>query len=36
MYSKLDAVNNKTINTKIIKTKINKISNLVKNLRKDG
>ena len=34
--SKLDAVNNKTINTKIIKTKINKISDLVKNLREDG
>ena len=34
--SKLDAINNKTINTKIIKTKVNKISSLVKNLREDG
>ena len=35
-YSQLDVIDNKTINTKIIKKKINKISNLVKNINNNG
>ena len=35
-YSLLDDTNNKTINTDIIKTKINKISNLLKDIKKNG
>ncbi len=34
--SDLDEVNNKTINKKIIKTKIKNISKLIKNLKKNG
>ena len=34
--SKLDVNDNKTINKKIIKTKINKISNLIKNIKNNG
>ena len=34
--SKLDEINNKTINNKIIKTKLNKISNLIKSIKSDG
>ena len=34
--SKLDDENNKTINKKIIKTKIKNISNLIKNLKDNG
>ena len=34
--SDLDEVNNKTINEKIIKTKIKNISKLIKNLKKNG
>ena len=34
--SKLDENNNKTINKKIIKTKLNKISNLLKNIKNNG
>ena len=32
--SELDEINNKTINRKIIKTKLNKISNLIKKYKK--
>ena len=34
--SKLDDINNKTINKKIIKTKLHKISKLLKDLNKNG
>ena len=34
--SKLDEIKNKTINKKIIKTKLNKISNLIKNIKNNG
>ena len=34
--SKLDEIKNKTINKKIIKTKLNKISNLIKNIKDNG
>ena len=34
--SNLDEINNKTINKKIIKTKINKISKLLKNIKNYG
>ena len=34
--SYLDVHDNKTINKKIIKTKLDKISNLVKNLKSNG
>ena len=34
--SKLDVNDNKTINKKIIKTKINKISNLLKSIKNNG
>ena len=34
--SKLDVNDNKTINRKIIKTKINKISNLIKSIKNNG
>ena len=34
--SKLDVNDNKTINRNIIKTKINKISNLIKNIKNNG
>ena len=34
--SNLDEPNNKTINTNLIKTKINKISSLIKNIKKNG
>ena len=34
--SKLDEIKNKTINKKIIKTKLNKISNLIKNIKYNG
>ena len=35
-YSKLDAAYNKTINKKIIKTKIKNISSLIKNIKNNG
>ena len=35
-HSELDENNNKTINTEIIKTKLNKISKLVKNIKNNG
>ena len=34
--SDLDEINNKTINKKIIKTKINKISNIIKDIKNNG
>ena len=34
--SKLDVNDNKTINKKIIKTKLDKISNIIKDIKKDG
>ena len=34
--SKLDDINNKTINKKIIKTRLSKISNIVKSIKKNG
>ncbi len=34
--SNLDEPNNKTINRNLIKTKINKISSLIKNIKKNG
>ena len=34
--SKLDDVNNKTINKQIIKTRLNKISNILKNIINNG
>ena len=34
--SKLDEIKNKTINKKIIKTKLNKISNLIKEIKDNG
>ena len=34
--SKLDEVNIKTINKKIIKTKLDKISNLIKDIKNNG
>ena len=34
--SKHDEIKNKTINKKIIKTKLNKISNLIKNIKYNG
>ena len=34
--SDLDLIDNKTINTKIIKSRLNKISNIVKKLRSNG
>ena len=34
--SKLDEIKNKTINKKIIKTKLNKISNLIKDIKNNG
>ena len=34
--SNLDEVDNKTINTKIVKSKLDKISNLIKNLKNNG
>tara|TARA_B100000242_G_scaffold256176_1_gene199478 strand:- start:136 stop:504 length:369 start_codon:yes stop_codon:yes gene_type:complete len=34
--SELDEVNNKTINTKIIKLKLSKISNILKKIKKNG
>ena len=34
--SKLDEIKNKTINKKIIKTKLNKISNLIKDIKDNG
>ena len=34
--SNLDEVDNKTINTKIIKSKLDKISNLIKNIKNNG
>tara|TARA_B100000886_G_scaffold169835_1_gene116259 strand:- start:233 stop:601 length:369 start_codon:yes stop_codon:yes gene_type:complete len=34
--SNLDDINNKTINTKIIKSRINKISNLIKDMKNNG
>ncbi len=35
-YSQLDVIDNKTINTKIIKKKVNKISNLIKTIKNNG
>lgn len=35
-YSLLDDTNNKTINTDIVKIKLNKISNLLKDIKKNG
>tara|TARA_B100000575_G_scaffold21210_1_gene14580 strand:+ start:201 stop:569 length:369 start_codon:yes stop_codon:yes gene_type:complete len=35
-YSELDLKNNKTINSDVIKDKINKISNIIKHLKKNG
>ena len=34
--SELDEINNKTINKSLIKTKLNKISNILKNLKTNG
>ncbi len=34
--SNLDEVDNKTINTKIVKSKLDKISNLIKNIKNNG
>ena len=34
--SNLDEINNKTINKKIIETKLNKISTLLKSIKKNG
>ena len=34
--SNLDEVDNKTINTKVIKSRLNKISNLIKDMKKNG
>ena len=34
--SNLDELNNKTINKKILKTKLNKISNILKNIKTNG
>tara|TARA_B100000575_G_scaffold287868_1_gene286911 strand:- start:494 stop:862 length:369 start_codon:yes stop_codon:yes gene_type:complete len=34
--SELDEVNNKTINTKTIKIKLNKISSIIKNIKNNG
>ena len=34
--SNLDEVDNKTINTKVIKSRLNKISNLIKDIKKNG
>ncbi len=34
--SKLDEINNKSINKKIIRTKLNKISNLIKSIKNNG
>tara|TARA_B100000282_G_C31441592_1_gene358262 strand:- start:233 stop:601 length:369 start_codon:yes stop_codon:yes gene_type:complete len=34
--SNLDEVDNKTINTKIVRTKLDKISNLIKDLKNNG
>ena len=34
--SKLDEVDNKTINTKNLKNKINKISSILKNIKQNG
>ena len=34
--SELDEQNNKTINKKIIKTKLNKIANIIKEIKSDG
>ena len=34
--SDLDEINNKTINTKNLKVKINNISNLIKNIKNNG
>ena len=35
-HYELDEINNETINKKIIKTKINKLSKLIKKLKVDG
>ena len=35
-YSELDEANNKTINKKIIETKIKKLSSLIKNIKNNG
>tara|TARA_B100000886_G_scaffold336699_1_gene295976 strand:+ start:1290 stop:1673 length:384 start_codon:yes stop_codon:yes gene_type:complete len=35
-YSELDEANNQTINAKIVKNKLNKISNIIKELKKNG
>ena len=35
-FSELDEVNNKSINKRIIKTKIKNISSLIKNIKNDG
>ena len=35
-YSELDEANNQTINTKIVKNKLNRISNIIKELKKNG
>ena len=34
--SNLDDINNKTINTKTVRSKLNKISNLIKNIKNNG
>ena len=34
--SELDEFDNKTINTKIIKTKLNKITNIIKSIKNNG
>ena len=35
-YSELDEANNQTINTKVVKNKLNRISNIIKELKKNG
>ena len=35
-YSELDEANNQTINTKIVKNKLNRISNIIKEIKKNG
>ena len=35
-YSDLDVANNQTINTKNVRNKLNKISNLIKEIKKNG
>ena len=35
-YSELDEANNQTINTKTVKNKLNRISSIIKEIKKDG